>query len=87
MILRRFFADALSGVIHASQMVLFPLLDTGVSEADVVAALADFDELWKTLKTREQSELLQLFVASVEFDAAENSLAMQFHTSAIKGLA
>ncbi|WP_197532351.1 hypothetical protein [Symmachiella macrocystis] len=58
-----------------------------VSEADVVAALADFDGLWKSLKPREQAELLQLLVAGVEFDAGDNSIAIQFHPTAIKGVA
>ncbi|WP_261343716.1 hypothetical protein [Symmachiella macrocystis] len=43
--------------------------------------------MWKTLKRREQAELLQLLVADMEFDAGDNSIAFEFHTTVIKGLA
>jgi len=58
-----------------------------ISEADVVAALADFDGVWQELKSREQAELLQLLIAGVEFDAEDDSIAIQFHSTGIKELA
>ena len=58
-----------------------------ISESDVVDALADFDGVWKKLKSREQAELLQLLIAGVEFDAEDDSISIQFYPTGIKGLA
>ena len=50
------------------------------------AALGDFDQVWDAMKPREQSRLLFLLVAKVEFDAGDNSIVLQFHPTAIKSL-
>ena len=52
----------------------------------VEAALGDFDQVWDAMKPREQSRLLFLLVAKVEFDAGDNSIVLQFHPTAIKSL-
>ncbi len=58
-----------------------------ISGAGVVEALADFDDVWRELKSREQAELLQLLIEDVEFDAEGDSISIQFHTTGIKELA
>lgn len=58
-----------------------------VTEADVAAAFADFDNLWSSLSTREQVRLVNLLVFRVDFDAAESSLEVSFYPSGIKTLA
>ena len=58
-----------------------------VDETDVAAAFADFDNVWNALSTREQTQVLVLLVARVEFDPADSTIAISFHPSAIKTLA
>jgi len=58
-----------------------------VDEHDVMAALADFDNLWRMLSPREQARVIKLLVSRVEFDAQESSIAVSFHPSGIKALA
>ena len=54
---------------------------------DVATAFADFDNVWGALKSREQAHVMSLLVARVEFDIADSSIAVSFHSSAIKTLA
>jgi site-specific DNA recombinase len=58
-------------------------LDAG----DIDAAFADFDNVWNALSPREQAQVLTLLVARVEFDAADSTIAVSFHPTAIKTLA
>ncbi len=58
-----------------------------ITQDQVDAVLCDFDTLWKSLKSREQAELLQLLVAKAEFNAEDSSLTIQFHPMVIKELA
>jgi site-specific DNA recombinase len=58
-----------------------------VGPQDVAAAFADFDGVWGTLSPREQARVLALLVARVEFDAADSTVAVSFHPTAIKTLA
>jgi site-specific DNA recombinase len=58
-----------------------------VDAAEVAAALADFDNVWRTLSPREQSRVLQLLVQRVEFDAGEETIEVSFHAAGIKTLA
>lgn len=58
-----------------------------IDAIDVAAAFADFDNVWANLTSREQAHVLELLVARVEFDAADSTVAMTFHPSAIKALA
>jgi site-specific DNA recombinase len=57
-----------------------------VSDADVRAAFADFQNVWGQLGPREQSRLLALLVARVEYDAAARTVSVSFHASGIKAL-
>jgi site-specific DNA recombinase len=58
-------------------------LDAG----DIDAAFADFDNVWNALSPREQAQVLALVVARVEFDAADSTVTVSFHPTAIKSLA
>jgi site-specific DNA recombinase len=58
-----------------------------IREADVAAAIGDFDNIWNALSSREQAQVLALLVARVEFDFEDSTLAISFHPSAIKTLA
>lgn len=54
---------------------------------DVAAAFADFDNVWGALKSREQAHVMSLLVARVEFDIGDSTIAISFHSTAIKTLA
>ena len=58
-----------------------------VTEADVAAAFADFENVWTALSQREQGRLVNLLVHRVEFDAADSSIEVSFYPSGIKSLA
>lgn len=58
-----------------------------ISQSDVSAAFADFDNVWNALSSREQARVLALLVARVEFDPADSTIAISFHPSAIRTLA
>lgn len=58
-----------------------------LTENDVDLAFSDFDNIWNALSPREQSQLLALLVARVEFDGEDNTVAVTFHPSAIKTMA
>jgi site-specific DNA recombinase len=58
-----------------------------LSDPDIDAAFDNFDELWRSLSTREQVELLRLLVARVEFAADTSSVEISFHPTAIHTLA
>ena len=57
-----------------------------VTEADLAAAFADFDNVWRTLSPREQAQLVHLLVARVEYDAADSTIEVSFHPTGIKAL-
>ena len=58
-----------------------------IGKADVQAAFADFSNVWDALSPKEQSDLLALLVAKVEYDAAAGTVAVTFHPCGIKALA
>lgn len=57
-----------------------------VSEEEVRAAFARFDDLWATLKTRERTQILQLLIERIEYDGDTGELVISFHPSGIRGL-
>lgn len=58
-----------------------------IDAADVAAAFADFDNVWRALSPREQARILQLLVRRVEFDEAEGTIEVSFHATGIAVLA
>ena len=57
-----------------------------ISEADVLTAFADFENVWAMLSPREQSKLLALLVARVDYDATAGTVSVTFHSTGIKAL-
>lgn len=58
-----------------------------MTDGDVAAAFADFDNIWTALSPREQVRLINLLVNRVDFDAADNSIEVSFYPSGIKAVA
>jgi site-specific DNA recombinase len=65
---------------------LAALRDATLSEADIVQACRRFDPVWSTLSTPEQRRMLRLLVERVEYDAAQEAIAITFHPSGIRTL-
>lgn len=57
------------------------------SDAELKAAFRDFDATWGALSPREQTEVVHLLVARVEFDASDSSIEVAFHPAGITSLA
>jgi site-specific DNA recombinase len=57
-----------------------------LDDAAAEAALARFDDIWAALSPREQVRLLALLVSRVEFDAADDTLAVTFQPTGIQTL-
>ena len=57
-----------------------------VTDSDVAAAFADFDNVWQSLSPREQARILQLLIARVEFDASDSTIEVSLHATGIKTL-
>jgi site-specific DNA recombinase len=57
-----------------------------LDDAAAEAALARFDDIWAALSPREQVRLLALLVSRVEFDAADDTLAVTFQPMGIQTL-
>ena len=53
---------------------------------DVALAFASFDNVWNVLSPREQAQVIALLVSRVEFNAKDSTVAVTFHSSAIKTL-
>lgn len=60
--------------------------DQRFTEQDVNAAFADFDNIWGSLTTVEKTEVLQLLIERVEFDAEDSTIAISLRSSGIKSL-
>jgi site-specific DNA recombinase len=58
-----------------------------IDEAEVAAALADFEALWNCLAPREQARVIELLVERVEYDGHAGSIAITFRPAGIKTLA
>ena len=66
---------------------LAALEDQVVDEAEVAAALADFDAVWDCLAPREQTRVLELLVEQVSYDAEAGSVSITFRPTGLKSLA
>jgi site-specific DNA recombinase len=58
-----------------------------VDEAEVAAALADFDAVWDCLVPREQARVIELLVEQISYDDDRGSIAITFRPTGIKTLA
>jgi site-specific DNA recombinase len=57
-----------------------------LTEREVEAAFADFDNLWDSLIPREQAEIIALLIARIDFDSVAGSISVSFHPTAIRSL-
>jgi site-specific DNA recombinase len=58
-----------------------------IDSADVIAAFADFDNVWSRLSSREQAAVMRLLVARAEYEPRASSISITFHPTAIRTLA
>lgn len=58
-----------------------------IDEDDVVSALAQFDELWEALTTKEQAQVLELLIERVKYDSDSSTLSITYRPTGIKTLA
>jgi len=49
-------------------------------------AFSDFDNIWSPLSPREQSQVLALLIAKVEYDSSASTIATTFHPTGIQSL-
>jgi site-specific DNA recombinase len=54
--------------------------------AEIAALFADFDAMWSQLTPREQSELVGLLVARVEYDGAGDAVVVSLQDTGIKSM-
>jgi len=66
---------------------LVALRSQEISEAEVVAALAQFDQLWEALTPREHAQVLELLIERVTYDADSSTLSIAYRPTGIKSLA
>jgi len=57
-----------------------------VAEAELTAALSQFDPVWEALSPREQARMIRLLVERVSYDGEKESVAVTFRPSGIKAL-
>lgn len=58
-----------------------------VGEADVAAALQDFDAVWASLPPRDQVRVVELLVDRVAYDGRAGRIAITFRPNGIRTLA
>jgi hypothetical protein len=58
-----------------------------VDEAEVAAALADFDAVWDCLAPHEQARVIELLVERIAYDGDGGNISITFLPSGIKSLA
>jgi site-specific DNA recombinase len=58
-----------------------------VDEAEVAAALGDFDTVWDCLAPREQARVIELLVEQISYDGNGGNISITFHPTGIKTLA
>lgn len=51
-----------------------------------LTALAEFDQLWEALAPREQSRVLELLVARVDYDGQRGKVSVTFQPTGIQSL-
>lgn len=52
---------------------------TTIDKKEVTDALADFDQVWEALTSKERVRLIHLLVSRVEFDGTDASVEISFH--------
>jgi len=57
-----------------------------VDDAEVAAALGEFDQVWDALAPREQARLLELLIERVEYDGQQGRVSLTFHPCGIQAI-
>ena len=58
-----------------------------IDEAEVAAALTDFDAVWDRLAPREQTRVIELLVEQITYDGKDGNISITFRPTGIKTLA
>jgi len=65
---------------------LVNLRSANLGDSDVAEACRLFDPVWDVLTTREQRRIIRLLIERIDFDAAEETIAITFHPTGIQAL-
>ena len=83
----------LQGQIQAAEHRLANLMTEGreleadqFDEADALCALAEFDPVWASLTTREQTRLVQLLIAKVGYDGRNGKVTVDCRSAGIRDM-
>jgi site-specific DNA recombinase len=58
-----------------------------ITEDEVATALRTFEPIWNALSPREQTRIVQLLVAQVDYDGGSGTISVTFHPAGLKALA
>lgn len=58
-----------------------------VDEREIELAMSAFDPVWEALTPHEQTRVVQMLIAQVNYDGAKGKIAITFHSNGIKTLA
>ncbi|MEZ6133261.1 MAG: recombinase family protein [Planctomycetaceae bacterium] len=72
--------------LHELKSELAEAGDREIDEGTFHDAFDNFEDLWKSLSPREQSEVLRLLIDKVEYDAVHEKMSLQFHPSSYDAL-
>ncbi len=72
--------------MKAIQEEILVLGKTTIKENDLTQALADFDEVWNSLSSKEQAKIIHLLVERVGFDGRDQSVTVTFRSEGLKQL-
>ena len=83
----------LQGQIQAAEHRLADLITEGreldadqLDDADAVCALAEFNPVWASMTTHDQTRLVQLLIAKVGYDGRNGKVTVDFRSAGIKDL-
>lgn len=65
---------------------LIAIESNAVDEADLRAALAEFDQMWEHLIPREKSRVLALLVEEISFDGESEEVHVTYHPNGVRAL-
>lgn len=57
-----------------------------VTEAEVIQGMSNFDNVWHSLNSHEQRELMSLLIERIVFDRSDETIEIKLHANAIKSL-
>lgn len=73
--------------LHELQSELANVGDRAIDAHTFHEAFDDFDAFWESLSPREQAEILRLLIEKVEYDAENENMSIQFHSSSYAAMA